>query len=134
MAISNLHETLLMYAKHKSMLTNKINDIELNLLSATRDVLDLQAKYNAKEQEYYYYYNRDGMEDFMDEYSALCEEMEKEYEYKLQNINSWNTQLETQKDNYETRYNEITAGENAFKSLLKTNIKNDYTYGGTQQG
>ncbi len=133
MAISNLQEALLFYAKNKSMISNKINDLELNLLAGTRKVLDLQQKYNEKEQEYYYYYNRSGMEDYQDEYSYLCEEMEKEYEYTLQNINSWNAEIEMQKDNYETRYNEVTAMENSFKALLKNNIKNDFTYGGAQQ-
>lgn len=134
MAVSNLQETLLMYTKYKSMLTKQINDVEFNLLAATRKVLDLQSKYNDKQQAYYYYYNQDGMEEYHDEYTYLCEQMEKEYEFSLQNINSWNMELEAQKDNYETRYNEITAHENSFRALLKSNIKIDFTYGGTQQG
>lgn len=134
MAISNLQETLLMYTKQKSMISNKINDIELNLLAATRKVLDLQSKYNQKEQQYYYYYNQSGMEDYQDEYAYLCEQMEKEYEFSLQNINSWNVELEMQKSNYETQYNEITTTETAYKTLLRSNIKNDFTYGGASQG
>ena len=134
MAISNLQEALLMYTKQKSMISNNINDIELNLLAGTRKVLDLQSKYNQKEQEYYYYYNQSGMEDYQDEYQYLCEQMEKEYEFTLQNINSWNSELEMQKDNYETRYNEITATENSYKALLRNNIKSDFSYGGASQG
>lgn len=134
MAISNLQEALLMYTRQKSMITNKVNDIQLNILSATRKVMDLQTKYNEKEQAYYYYYNQGGMEDKQDEYRILCENMEKEYEFSLQNINSWNEELEMQKDNYENRYNEIVATENSFRTLLKTNIKGDFSYGGAQQG
>jgi len=134
MAISNLQETLLMYTKYRSMLSKQLNNIEFNLLEGTRKVLDLQSKFNQKQQDYYYYYNQDGMFQDDDEYSILCEQLEKEYEYSLQNINSWNLELEKQKDNCETRYNEITQQEKAYETFLKTNIKVDFTYGGTQQG
>lgn len=132
MAISNLQEALLMYTKQKSMITNKINDIEMNLLAGTRKVTDLQAKYNQKEQSYYYAYSDGAIE--KDEYSYICEQMEKEYEWTLQNINSWNQELEMQKDNYEAQYSEITQTETSYRSLLKQNLAKDFAYGGISQG
>ncbi len=132
MAISNLQETLLMYAKQKSMLTNKISDVQFNILAASRKVLQKQAEVNAQQMEYYYYYTQEGMEDFEDEYNELCEQLQKEYEFDLANIKSYEVQLEIDKENYETRAQAITQAENSFKALIKTNMKQDFTYGGAQ--
>ena len=59
--------------------------------------------------------------------------LENDHEYELQNLNSWEEQLELDKNNYETRLNEITAFESSWTKLLQTNVKNDFTYGGTSK-
>ena len=56
MAISNLQETLLMYAKEKSRLNLQFNDIQFNLASATKKTLAAQQQYNNKMSNYYYMY------------------------------------------------------------------------------
>lgn len=128
MSISNLQETLLMYTKQKNMLSQRLADIQFNLLSATRKTAELQDQYNTKER--YYYNEYSGHDDLRDEYQEICEQLQKEHEFDLQNINSWEAELELQKANYETRYNEITQYESSWQKLLSSNIKTDFQYGG----
>jgi len=63
----------------------------------------------------------------------LVEDLEKDHEYELANLNSWESQLELDKNNYETRLNEITSFESTWTKLLQNNVKSDFTYGGAQQ-
>lgn len=130
MAISNIQETLLMYTKQKSMLNDKLSDIMFDLLNASKDSAEIQSKYNDKIQYYYYtYYN----EEDNTYYETITEELEKQREFDLANLNSWETELELDKNNYETRLNEVTTFEATWTKLLQTNVKNDFTYGGAQQ-
>ncbi len=133
MAISNLQETLLMYTKYKSMINYSLADIQMNILEATKQTTDQQAIYNEAQQQYYDYYEQEGMEEYHDEYVALMAELENEYEFRLDNIKSWEEQLMTDKLSYEARLAEIQANENSVRSLLKTNLKSDFTYGGSGQ-
>ncbi len=131
MAISNIQETLLMYTKQKSMLNNKLSDVMFDLLNASKDSSEVQSKYNDKIQEYYYLYMQDGIDETY--YQEITEQLEKEREFELANLNSWETELELDKNNYETRLNEVTTFEATWTKLMQTNIKNDFTYGGAQQ-
>ena len=131
MAISNIQETLLMYTKQKSMLNSKVSDIMFNMLNAAKQSAEIQSKYNDKIQDYYYQYMQEGLDE--NYYYEITEKLEKEREFELANLNSWETQLELDKNNYETRLNEVTTFESTWTKLLQTNVKNDFTYGGAQQ-
>lgn len=131
MAISNIQETLLMYTKQKSMINNQLSGIMFDLLNAAKDTSQIQSKYNDKIQEYYYLYMQEGIDE--DYYQIVTEQLEKQREYELANLNSWETELELDKNNYETRLNEVTTFEATWTKLLQTNVKNDFTYGGAQQ-
>ncbi|MCI5887948.1 MAG: hypothetical protein MRZ62_00325 [Brachyspira sp.] len=131
MAISNIQETLLMYTKQKSMINEKLSDIMFDMLNASKDSSNIQSKYNTKLQNYYYQYENDTID--QTEYQNITEQMEKEREYELANLNSWETELELDKNNYETRLNEVTTFESTWTKLLQTNVKTDFTYGGAQQ-
>jgi len=135
MAISNLQETLLMYTKQKSMINEKLSNIMMNMTTASREETELQDKYNQKQQYYYYEYEgwtSDGA--LSDEYQEVMEQLLKEHEFDLANLQSWETELETDKLNYETRLNMITQYESSWTKLLQNNIKSDFTYGGASQG
>ncbi len=132
MAISNLQETLLMYTKQKAMINNKLSDVLFNMTAAAREEAELQDQYNQKEQYYYYMYS--GNADLESEYQEVMEQLLKEHEFDLANIQSWEEELELDKNNYETRLNMITQYESSWQKLLSTNIKNDFTYGGASQG
>ena len=131
MAIANSQETILMYTKQKAMLTEKLSNVQFTMLSATRKASDTQTKYSQKQQAYYYEYGRD--EAYAEVYDELIAELDEEYDFAMQNLNSWEQQLEMDKSNYETRLNEITQYEATWRNMLQNNVKRDFQYGGASQ-
>lgn len=129
MAISNIHETLLMYTKQKALINDKLSTNMMNTLSASKQTAENQAKYNDQMNNIYYNYYEDDPET----YELLTEQLEQEHELELANLNSWEQELELEKNNLETQLNEITSFESTWTKLLQTNIKSDFSYGGVQQ-
>ena len=129
MAISNIHETLLMYTKQKTLINNKISTVMMNMLNASKQTAEEQSKYNNKVDDYYHtYYETDP-----ESYEILVEQAEQDHELELATINSWEEELELKKNNLETQLNAINTFETTWTKLLQTNIKNDFSYGGAQQ-
>ncbi len=130
MAISNIHETLLMYTKQKSAINEQLSGVMFDMVSASRKSAELQQQYNQKLQEAYYDpdygYGKD-------EYMVIVEQYENDHEFELSSLEAWESELELEKNNLETRLNEITSFENTWTKLLQTNIKNDFSYGGVGQ-
>ncbi|CDE42597.1 unknown [Clostridium sp. CAG:768] len=129
MAISNIHETLLMYTKQKALINDKLSTNMMNTLSASKQTAENQAKYNDQMDDIYYNYYEDDPET----YELLTEQLEQEHELELANLNSWEQELELEKNNLETQLNEINTFESTWTKLLQTNIKSDFSYGGVQQ-
>ncbi len=129
MAISNIHETLLMYAKRKSLLNNELSTNMMNMLNSTKQIAEEQAQYNDQLSDISFNY----YEDDPDTYELLTEQLEREHELYLANLNSWEQELELEKNNLETQLNEINTYESTWTKLLQTNIKNDFSYGGVSQ-
>lgn len=129
MAIANIHETLLMYAKRKSLINDQLSTNMMNMLNSSKQVAEEQAKYNDQISDVYYNY----YEDDPDTYEILTEQLEREHELDLANLNSWEQELELEKNNLETQLNEINTYESTWTKLLQTNIKNDFSYGGVSQ-
>ncbi len=129
MAISNIHETLLLYTKQKALINDKLSTNMMNTLNASKQTAENQAKYNDKINNIYYEYYEDDNET----YELLREQCEQEHELELANLNSWEQELELEKNNLETQLNEITTFESTWTKLLQTNIKNDFSYGGVSQ-
>ena len=130
MAISNIHETLLMYTKQKALINDKLSTNMMNTLSASKQTAENQAKYNDQMDDIYYNYY---YEDDPETYELLTEQLEQEHELELANLNSWEQELELEKNNLETQLNEINTFESTWTKLLQTNIKSDFSYGGVQQ-
>ena len=129
MAISNFHETLLLYTKQKSLINQELSTNMMNLLNSSKRTAESQAKYNDKvDGIYYQYYEND-----QEAYEILTEQAEREHELELADLTSWEQELELEKNNLETRLNEITSYESTWTKLLQTNIKSDFTYGGVSQ-
>lgn len=132
MAVSNIHETLLMYTKQKSLLNSQLSDVMMDMVSATRQNAELQRQYNEKIQNAYYDdYN--GYTEDPDAYIELMDVLENEHMFELQNLESWESELELKKNSLETRLNEISSYEQSWTKLLQQNIKNDFSYGGGGQ-
>jgi hypothetical protein len=131
MAISNLQEKLLFYTTQKSRISTQLSDIQLQQLSATKSQATKNQEYNTKLSALYY------DEDYgygTDEYSEMLLELQTEHEFDLATINSWESQLELEKENLETQLTEIQDYESSWQKLLSTNIKNEFSYGGTSGG
>jgi len=127
MAIANIQETLLMYTKQKAMINSQLSNVMFNMLSSSKNIADSESKFNNKMQAAYYtYYEND-----YDTYSAVTEQLQQQHEQELATLNSWETQLEVQKNNLETKLNEISTYETSWTKLLQQNVKNDFTYGGS---
>ena len=130
MAISNIHETLLMYTKQKSAINEQLSGVMFDMVSASRKSSDLQQQYNQKIQDAYY------DPDYgygTDEYMLIVEQYENDHEFELSTLEAWESELELKKNNFETRLNDVTAFENSWTKLLQTNIKSDFAYGGAGQ-
>ncbi len=128
MSIANLQEKLLFYTRQKSQINLQLSNIQMNQLSATRSSATKQQEYNQKLSALYY------DEDHgygTDEYSEMLLELQNDHEFEMASINSWESELELQKENLETQLNEVSSYENTWQKLLQTNIKNEFTYGGT---
>ncbi len=129
MAISNIHETLLMYTKQKSAINAQLSEVMMNMVSASRKNADMQKEYNEKLQEAYY------DPDYgygTDEYEMIIEDYENDHNFDLAQLESWESELELEKNNLETKLNEITSYEASWQKMLSNNIKNDFKYGGVQ--
>ena len=129
MAISNLHETLLMYTRRKALINDQLSTTMMNMLNSSKRVAEEQAKYNEQVNDVYYNYYEDDSE----AYELLTEQLEQEHELELANLNSWEQELELEKNNLETQLNEINTFEATWTKLLQTNIKSDFSYGVVQQ-
>lgn len=129
MAISNIHETLLLYTKQKSLINEKLSTVMMDMLNSSKQVAENQAKYNDQMNQIYYGYYEDDPEN----YELLTEQLQQDHELELANLNSWEQELELEKNNLETKLNEINTFESSGTKLLQTNIKNDFSYGGVQQ-
>ncbi len=127
MAISNLQEKLLFYTKQKSAISSKLSDVQMKQLSASKQSATEQQEYNTKLSALYYDENYGYG---TDEYSQMLLELQNDHEFELANINSWESQLDIEKENLETQLNEIQSYENTWQKLLMTAIKNDFVYGG----
>ncbi|RAI14564.1 MAG: hypothetical protein DK841_00570 [Candidatus Melainabacteria bacterium] len=131
MAIANYQEKLLFYTQQKSQISMKLSDIQMKQLSASKSTATKQQEYNAKLSALYY------DEDYgygTDEYSEMLLQLQNEHEFEMANLNSWESQLDIEKENLENQLNEIQSYETTWQKILQANIKNDFSYGGVGGG
>lgn len=131
MAIANYQEKLLFYTQQKSQISMKLSDIQMKQLSASKSTATKQQEYNAKLSALYY------DEDYgygTDEYSEMLLQLQNEHEFEMANLNSWESQLDIEKENLENQLNEIQSYETTWQKILQANIKNDFSYGGIGGG
>ena len=108
MAIANYQEKLLFYTQQKSQISMKLSDIQMKQLSASKSTATKQQEYNAKLSALYY------DEDYgygTDEYSEMLLQLQNEHEFEMANLNSWESQLDIEKENLENQLNEIQSYE-----------------------
>ncbi len=127
MAISNLHEKLLFFTQQKSRLTTKLSNIQMNQLAAMKSVAQKQQEFNNKLSALYY---DDEFGYGTDEYGEMLLELQNDHEFEMASINSWESQLEIDKEVTETQLNEVSQYEASWQKLLQQNIKSEFSYGG----
>jgi len=125
MAIANLQEMLLSYTKQQTSINAKLGEIFMTISSGTRSYANKQQQYNEQVQNYYYQYN----ESDPDTYYDLIEVLENERELDMARLESWEANLEAQKNELETQLSEINTYRDNCMKLLSNNIKKDFTYG-----
>ena len=131
MAISNFQEKLLFYTQQKSRISMQLSDVQMKQLSASKSIQTKQQEFNAKLSALYY------DEEFgygTDEYSEMLLQLQNEHEFELASINSWESQLDIEKENLETQLNEIQSYESTWQKLLSAATKTDFVYGGIGGG
>lgn len=130
MSIANLQEKLLFFTRQKSLISKKLSDVQMRQLEATKQIQQKQQQFNAELSALYYDYYAEEPALYSQMYEALVED----HQFELSTINSWESQLELEKEQYETQLNEITNYENSWQKLLAQNIKVEFTYGGNSGG
>ncbi len=126
MSIANLQEKLLFFTRQKSQISRKLSDVQMRQMEAAKQVQLKQQQFNAQLSDLYYEYYADQP----DVYSELYLQLTNDHEFELSTINSWESQLELEKEMYETQLNEITNYETSWQKLLAQNIKVEFSYGG----
>lgn len=129
MTIAALHGTLLLYTMEKADLTQRLMGIMDNINTATASTTDLMEQTNEKRA--YYSAKAEANPTYADSttYKIEAQAVEDDYQLQLAEINSWETQLQQEKSQTETQLKVITSYEESFTSLLKNNVKKDFTYG-----
>lgn len=129
MSVANLNEKLLFYTLQKSMITSKLSNVQMTLLSASRAQTAASVAFNNRLSELYHdpIIGHDANPDLYNQYFI---ELQSEHELELSRLNDWESQLDAEKDTYETQLSELQTYEKSWESLLKNNIKSDFTYGG----
>ena len=138
MAIANLQEKLLFFTQQKSRISNQLSNVQMNQLSATKQIQTKQQNFNQQLSALYYddEYGY-GTDEYSEQYEILLNEHTvgpiwidgNEHEFEMASINSWESQLELEKENLENQLNEVQTYETSWQKLLSTNIKNDFSYG-----
>ena len=140
MSTANLHETLLNYALRRNALNIEITNLQSQKTLATYSQADAMSLKNAKDREAKEYFKKlyeDDPElqekytdytqipDFEDEIDKIVAE----YNDQLAELTAWETAIDAQITTDSAELEEITAYMESLKSMLSSNIQNDYNYG-----
>ena len=131
MSIANLQEKMLFFTRQKSLIGNELSNVQMRQLSATRKACESQQAYNQTLQDLYY------DPDYgygTEEYAELLLELQGDHEFEMAALTAWESDLEAQKEQFETQLNEVTQYETSWQKLLGNNIKSEFTYGGSGGG
>lgn len=140
MAIANLHETLLSYTLRKNQLNLEITQLQSQKTLVMRSQGDVQSLQNARKNELRDQYKAifEGDEELQVKYTDYTEipEFEKEMEAisaeiqaQLDELTNWETELDAQITTNSTELEEINAYMDSVKSMLSSNVQEDFNFG-----
>ena len=140
MAIANLHETLLNYKLRRNAINLEISQLQSQKTLATYSQADRQA-IKAKDEEgvrQYFKALYEGDDEYRLQYKDYTEipdfeeEMDKiaaQYTDELAELTAWETALDSQITTDSAELEEINAYMESLKSMLSSNIQEDFNYG-----
>lgn len=126
MAFVGIQGTIDFYIMQESDLTNQLTDIMMSITRASKETSSLAIETNNKKEDV-----KNEYQVGTDDYKEEMKNVEDEYEYKLAEITAWESELETQKNELETTLKSTTSYKESFQSALKSNVQNDFKYGGS---
>ena len=140
MAIANLHETLLTYTMRKNALAVEISELQSQKTLAAYQQADSNSIKAQDEEEIRQFYRAlyDENEDYQGKYKNYTEipdfeeEMDKiaaQYTDELAELTAWETALDSQITTDSAELEEINAYMESLKSMLSSNIQEDFNYG-----
>ena len=140
MAIANLHETLLMYTMRKNQLNLEIMELQTQRQLAVASIADtnsLLAQGQAAIREQYrtlYEENEVYQANYIDyteipDFEEAMDAIAAMYQDQLDELAAWETQLNAQITTDSTELEEINAYMDSIKSMLSSNIQDDFNFG-----
>ena len=127
MSIANFQETMFQYTKRLSQLNFNLSQNIMNSVSATRSYASEQQKYNEKLEDYRELYEAIDPDGFKE----IEQMLEHEHDLSMKRLESWESTLEAEKNQIELEISQLTTNKNNFEKMLSSNIKKDFSYGGT---
>lgn len=123
MAIAGIQGIIDLYTLQEAQLTHDVTDIMQNITKATKKASEYAVEVSAKKEEVKGEYDSGTAE-----YQAAMDDINDDYELKMSEISSWESELETQKQQKETELQATTSYKQSYQSALKSNVKTDFTY------
>lgn len=140
MAIANLHETLLTYKLRRNELNLEISQFQSQKTLATYSQADAQSLKNGRERSVRAYfkemYEKDpALREKYQDYTQIPdfeEEIDKivaQTQDELDQLTAWETAIDAQMTTASAELEEVTAYMESIKSMLSSNIQEDFNYG-----
>ena len=145
MAIANLHETLMSYKLRRNALNLEITQLQNQKSLATYSQADAQSLKNAQDRANRSYFKQiyeadqaDGGAHLYDDYKDHTEipDFEEEvnkitasFQDQLDELTAWETQIDAQITADSAELEEVNAYLESLKSMLSSNIQEDFNYG-----
>lgn len=130
MAIASIQDTLFAFSRQKADLTSRLTTIMSRLTVASSQNLEIMQEATASREALNKKVQEDPSYAETVEYQTELEAIDNDFELQMAEINSWESALDQEKSALETRVKQIEIGEQNYSSMLKGNIKKDFTYAG----
>ena len=140
MAIANLHETLLSYKLRRNQLNLEITQYQAQKTLATYSQADAQSLKSAETRAVREHFKElfDGDESLQEQYTDYTEipdfeaEIDKltaKYQDQFDELTAWETVIDAQTTTASAELEEVNAYMESIKSMLSSNIQEDFNYG-----
>jgi len=145
MAIANLHETIQFSIARRAQLQNEIAEWQAQKTLATYSQADAQSLLSAEKHSIRDYFKNLYEEDqsangahqydkYLDytkipDFEEAIDRITAEYQEKLEELTAWETAVDAQLTTASTELEELNAYIDSYKSMLSSNIQDDFNYG-----